>query len=145
MHGNDYQAHANRTRQAYDSPQIEMVFAALEMSAEVGEVANLVYKHAFQQHDLDREDVKEELGDALWGMAVLCHAVGITLDDVMAYNIAKLCRRYPDGWTREASLARVDHATPAKPVTAQVPLKILKDANGVPYAQGQLAWEIVED
>jgi len=154
MNGTQYQRMANRTRQPYPSKLEELVFAALELTAEAGEVANLVYKAAFQQHPIDLEHLKEEIGDALWGMAVLCDAGGFTLDDVMEANIAKLRKRYPNGWTREASLARVDHSAPAQPpaemsacecvpapaVPAPEPVQVVVSLDGVRLAQLLIPW-----
>lgn len=135
MNGTEYQKLANRTRQPYPTKLEELVFAALELTAEAGEVANLVYKAAFQEHPLNLQHLQEEIGDVLWGLAVLCDAGGFTLDDAMAGNIAKLRKRYPNGWTREASLARVDHDAPAQPTHVNVSL------DGKRLAQLVIPWD----
>ena len=38
----------------------------------------------------------------------MAHELGYTLQDIAEMNIAKLAKRYPDGFSPEASQARVD-------------------------------------
>ena len=38
----------------------------------------------------------------------MAHELGYTLQDIGEMNIAKLTKRYPDGFNREASQTRVD-------------------------------------
>lgn len=42
--------------------------------------------------------MKKELGDVMWYVAMICHAMGFDLDDVMQTNIDKLKARYPGGF-----------------------------------------------
>ena len=48
----------------------------------------------------------QELGDALWNVAMTARSAGVSLELVAAANIAKLRARYPDGYTDEKSLNR---------------------------------------
>ena len=80
----------------------------LGLCGESGELADLLKKSMYQGHPLDIEDVKRELGDVLWYVALLCMAFRMNLDDVMAENICKLYRRYPDGFEEQRSINRVD-------------------------------------
>jgi len=50
----------------------------------------------------------EELGDVLWYLADLCTTLGVSLDTVAEGNIAKLKRRYPEGFSAERSINRDD-------------------------------------
>lgn len=50
----------------------------------------------------------KELGDVLWYVAALCTKFGFDMGDVMAVNIEKLKKRYPDGYNSRDSVARVD-------------------------------------
>lgn len=88
--------------------QERLVDAAAGLAEEAGEVLGLVRKHAYMGHPLDRERLTKELGDALWCLAAVATRLGVTLDDVAATNVEKLARRYPEGYSDEASRARVD-------------------------------------
>lgn len=82
--------------------------AAAGLSEESGEVLGTLRKHLYQQRPLDKNTLREELGDALWCLAAVATAAGISLGDVARSNLAKLARRYPDGFTPEASIRRAD-------------------------------------
>lgn len=42
----------------------------------------------------------------MWYVAMCCNALNISLDDVMQGNIEKLKKRYPDGFSTDASINR---------------------------------------
>jgi NTP pyrophosphatase (non-canonical NTP hydrolase) len=103
---NDYQAAARRTRNTALAPTDLLVDAAAGLAEEAGEVLGIVRKHAFQQFAVDREHATKELGDVLWCLATVADALGVTLDEVAETNLAKLRRRYPDGFSVESSRTR---------------------------------------
>ena len=47
-----------------------------------------------------RRELILELGDVLWYAAEMCDALGVEIGDVMAENIRKLERRWPDDYRR---------------------------------------------
>jgi NTP pyrophosphatase (non-canonical NTP hydrolase) len=104
----EYQRAAARTMNATLTESDRLVDAAAGLAEEAGEVLGLVRKHVYMRHALDREKVIKELGDALWCLAAVATSLGVTLDDVAAKNLEKLQRRYPRGYSDEASRARVD-------------------------------------
>ncbi|HEX6121886.1 MAG TPA: nucleoside triphosphate pyrophosphohydrolase family protein [Ktedonobacterales bacterium] len=110
MDADTYQEQAMRT--AGDvrgpGPQHGLIVAALGLTGEAGEVADLVKKHVAQGHPIEREKLLEEAGDIAWYLARLCAALDARLGDVLQANIEKLWRRYPEGFSTEASLRRVD-------------------------------------
>lgn len=81
---------------------------ALGLGGEAGEVLDHIKKHVYHGHPLDREYVKKELGDLLWYIAAEADAVELTLEEVATANIEKLRKRYPDGFSKAASLNRVE-------------------------------------
>ncbi len=83
-----------------------MTNAALGLSGEAGEFADTVKKHLFHGHPLDREELLKEVGDILWYAALACDALDASLGAVMAANIEKLRRRYPEGFSSERSQQR---------------------------------------
>lgn len=84
----------------------ELLNGALGLTGEAGEVADLIKKAIFHGHELDKDVIVKEMGDVMWYMALLCHALNIQLSTVMERNIEKLERRYKDGFSEEASRNR---------------------------------------
>jgi NTP pyrophosphatase (non-canonical NTP hydrolase) len=104
----DYQQFAARTLSPGQSATDRLANAALGLSGEAGEVAELVKKHLFHGAPLDRDAVVKELGDCLWYVAALAGVLGVPLSEVGETNIDKLRRRYPEGFSHEASRNRVE-------------------------------------
>jgi NTP pyrophosphatase (non-canonical NTP hydrolase) len=108
----DYQEQAartlitNRAVSDYPGEQIRLVWNALGLAGEAGEVADVVKKAVFHEHPLDQATLIKELGDVLWYVAALCSVLNIDLGDVMQANIDKLKARYPEGWDAQRSQQR---------------------------------------
>ena len=86
----------------------ELLNGVLGLTGEAGEVADIVKKHIFHGHELDRKELIKELGDVCWYLALLCHALDVPLDVVMISNIEKLRNRYPEGFSETASINRTE-------------------------------------
>lgn len=115
MNANEYQQQAGRTLidgpdAEYTGAEILLVWNALGLAGEAGEVADTMKKAVFHQHGLNRDELIKELGDVLWYVAALCSKLNVPLSEVMERNIAKLKQRYPDGYSSDASKARTDVA-----------------------------------
>lgn len=113
MNASTYQQLASRT--LIDRPGFEIsdndmmiIWNAVGLAGEAGEVAELVKKGIFHQHGLDVEKMEKEIGDCMWYIAALCTKLNLDLGEVMAANIEKLKVRYPEGYRSADSLARVD-------------------------------------
>ena len=102
----DFEKAAARTTNPRLSDEERLLDAAAGLAEEAGEILGLVRKHAYQSRELDREQLKIELGDALWCLAMTAASAGLTLDDVAAANVAKLSARYPQGYSDTASRER---------------------------------------
>jgi len=100
---NEYQKLAGRTANLKDEALTNF---ALGVAGEAGEVADLVKKHVFHGHPLEREEMIKELGDVLWYVSQLAAWMGIELNEVARKNIEKLMLRYPNGFSKEASRER---------------------------------------
>lgn len=71
---------------------------ALGLGGECGEVLDLLKKVVRDGAPLDRARLCEELGDVLFYVSALGGLHGITLDEIARENLAKLGRRWPDGF-----------------------------------------------
>ena len=91
-----------------DNPTLELAIFGLGIAGEAGEVADLLKKHLGHGHALDVDKLRKELGDVLWYTAMIAHRHGLALSEVAAANLHKLQKRYPNGFSSEASQARVD-------------------------------------
>ncbi len=85
----------------------ELLNGALGLTGEAGEVADMIKKHIFHGHDLDKGALIKEIGDVCWYVALLCTSIGVDMASVMERNIEKLKTRYPEGFSSEASINRV--------------------------------------
>ena len=94
-----YQAQAARTVNPALDDDARLLDAACGLAEESGEVLAHVRKHVMQGRALDRDAVREELGDALWCLATLAGTLDIPLAEVASANLEKLRRRHPDGFT----------------------------------------------
>ncbi len=85
-----------------------IVWNALALAGEAGEVAEMVKKGLLHQHGLNVDDLAKELGDVMWYVAALATKIGVPLSEIMGRNIDKLLQRYPDGYNTADSIKRVD-------------------------------------
>ena len=105
---NEYQKLAQRTSNKALSKGEHLLNGAMGLCGESGEVADLVKKAYFQGHLIDRARIAEELGDCAWYLAEAASGLGVSLEDILLQNIAKLKRRYPDGFDPERSMNRAE-------------------------------------
>ncbi len=87
-----------------------LLSGALGLCGEAGEVADQLKKHFFHGHPLDQAKLSSELGDVLWYWVLLCDTLGLSMESVVAGNVEKLRRRYPDGFSTEHSINRPEEA-----------------------------------
>lgn len=78
------------------------------LCGESGEAIDLVKKHLFQGHGLDRDALKKELGDIAWYLAEAATAPDMPLDEVLQANLDKLKKRYPAGFDAGHSKIRAE-------------------------------------
>lgn len=102
----DYDRAAHRTVSGELGERDSLLLGAVGLSGEAGEVADLVKKHVFHGHALDRAHALEELGDILWYLAFTARTLGSSLEEVAAANVRKLEERYPEGFSGKASRER---------------------------------------
>ena len=103
---NEYQKLAMTTLNRDLSEREVLLNSVMGLCGESGEVIDCVKKHICHGHDLNREHLIEELGDVAWYLAEAAYALGVDLDAVCEGNIAKLKKRYPEGFDKERSINR---------------------------------------
>lgn len=88
----DYQISALET--AVYPEQYNIIYPALGMAGEAGEVADKVKKvirdDNSQFTEEKKKEIAKEIGDVLWYCAVLAHDIGFSLEEVGRMNIEKL-------------------------------------------------------
>jgi len=73
-----------------------ILHATIGIASEAGEVADVVKKSLFYNRKLDKEKLKEEIGDLLWYIALCITGIDSSFEEIMEQNIAKLKARYPE-------------------------------------------------
>lgn len=110
MNSKDYISNAIRTEstdfEAMNNRLMEdgtkrLLHAGIGLSTEAGEFMDALKKHIFYGKELDRVNLKEELGDLFWYMAIACDELDIEFEPIMVRNIEKLRARYGEKFTEE--------------------------------------------
>lgn len=103
---NEYQELSKRTIDT-KKDSLEMLKESLiGLSEEVGELQSMYKKALFHGHPLVKQEAEKELGDILWYLTAICALGGYSLEEVAKANIEKLKKRYPEGFSNEASINR---------------------------------------
>ena len=105
---NEYQKLAMTTLNPTLSEKDVLINGVMGLCGESGEAIDIVKKWLAQGHELDKEKLAKELGDICWYLAETATALGLSLEDIMAANLEKLRKRYPEGFDAERSVNRKD-------------------------------------
>ncbi len=89
-----------------DIDKLRLMNGLMGLNGEAGEAIDILKKHLFQNHGLDRAHLAKELGDVAWYLAISADALGYTLEEILQTNVEKLRARYPDGFDSERSTHR---------------------------------------
>lgn len=85
---------------------VRLLHAAIGMQTESGEFIDALKKHIYYGKTLDVVNLKEEVGDLMWYIAIACDVLGVSLSDIMGDNIKKLRKRYPEKFSYSDALNR---------------------------------------
>jgi NTP pyrophosphatase (non-canonical NTP hydrolase) len=83
-----------------EHPIVGIMYAALGLAGEAGEVADEVkksWRNKMRITESRRENLRGELGDVCWYIALLCTELGLDMDEIAKDNLAKLLVRKEDG------------------------------------------------
>jgi NTP pyrophosphatase (non-canonical NTP hydrolase) len=108
--GPDYLSSSNRlvggAVKECNKQSLDLLHACMGLSTEAGEFQDAIKKHIFYGKDLDKINLKEELGDILWYCAIALSALNTDFESVMGKNIDKLKARYPEKFTEDLAINR---------------------------------------
>ncbi|MFZ5559456.1 MAG: nucleoside triphosphate pyrophosphohydrolase family protein [Patescibacteria group bacterium] len=94
----EYQKLCKRTAKRFDMKEKEIFTWGLGIAGEAGDVAGCI-KKTFSHGDDQKSGIRENLGDTMWYIAMICDFFGWNLEDVLKENIEKLKRRHPKGFS----------------------------------------------
>ena len=97
MNFEEYQSAASMTA-LYPRRMSNLEYPTLGLAGEAGEVANIVKKIQRDNEGILTEEVRgklrDELGDVLWYISACADELGLTLDEIAAFNVDKLAKRH---------------------------------------------------
>lgn len=89
------------------TPQIvNLIHSAIGQLTEAEEFLSAICLHVFEGKPMDLINLREEIGDSLYYLAVACSCLDTDLGAEQVNNIAKLSARYPEKFTEDAALNR---------------------------------------
>jgi NTP pyrophosphatase (non-canonical NTP hydrolase) len=88
------------------SDSIRLLHAAMGMQTEVAEFTDMLKKHIFYGKPLDLINLKEELFDTTWYMAIALDVLEGSFEEGFQKNIDKLKARYPEKFSEEKAINR---------------------------------------
>ncbi|WNL49467.1 nucleotide pyrophosphohydrolase domain protein [Bacillus phage DZ1] len=104
-----YRVETQRTAGKFATVEEELTMLCMGLAGESGEVVDTIKKVVFHGHPLDIDELKKELGDTHWYFTRLMDTLGIDPKEVRQLNVEKLRKRYPQGFSSEDSIKRVDN------------------------------------
>lgn len=84
----------------------DILHGAIGVCTEAGEILDSLKKTIFYNRPVDETNLKEEIGDCLFYLELMCQALGTTLVIELERNFSKLNVRYKDGFSTEAATNR---------------------------------------
>jgi len=111
MDAQQYRKEIDRTMNDELTPRAKLSMLGLGIAGEAGELVDSIKKHVYHGHEMDIEDLTKELGDLDWYITHLKKHFGITDEEVREKNIAKLRKRYAEGFSEEASKNREEYGS----------------------------------
>lgn len=85
---------------------MNLLHGAIGICTEAGELLDAFKRKLFYGKELDVTNVKEEIGDIMWYVAILLRELDLDLHELMQLNIDKLRARYPEKFTETHALNR---------------------------------------
>ena len=114
MNLSEYKDLAARTAKVYHEPEVvsipgmNIIHAGLGIAGESGELVDAIKKALIYGKELDIENIKEDIGDIFWYIALLANSLNLDLNEILDNNISKLQLRYPEKYSDQHASLRLD-------------------------------------
>lgn len=86
--------------------EMNLLHAAMGIGTEAGELLDAFKRQLFYGKPLDVVNIKEEVGDLMWYVAILLRELDLDFQEILDLNIQKLRARFPDKFTEDHALNR---------------------------------------
>lgn len=93
MNANEYTKNCLRT---WNKGNENIEHCAYGLVTESAEIMDMLKKHKFYGRDFNMVNLKEEIGDLLYYIHVLCDEINYPIQQARKDNIEKLAKRYPN-------------------------------------------------
>lgn len=93
-------------RSRIGNKEIRLLHVGLGLATEAGEFLDALKKWLFYGKEYDKINLIEELGDVLWYVALASDQLGISIEEIMERNNAKLETRYGKIFSKDGAINR---------------------------------------
>ncbi len=83
-----------------------LLHGGIGLATEAGEFLDALKKHVFYGKELDKVNLREEMGDIFWYCAIIADQLDVDFADVMERNITKLKARYGEKFSETKANTR---------------------------------------
>jgi len=95
-----YQDLCKNTAKIYKNKNDELANWGLGVTGEAGDLAGCIKKTIYHEND-QTAGIRENIGDTMWYLAMICNCLNWDFEEVLSENITKLKKRYPKGFTEK--------------------------------------------
>lgn len=86
-----------------DDKKAVLLHSAIGLCTESSEVLDAFKKSLYYGKELDLVNIKEELGDIMWYMAIMMRELDLDMEVILETNINKLRKRYGEKFDKQKS------------------------------------------
>jgi NTP pyrophosphatase (non-canonical NTP hydrolase) len=98
----EYQKFCKKTAKKFKNKRDEIATWGLGVTGEAGDIAGCIKKTLFHGND-QTQGIRENIGDTLWYLAMICNHYKWDLSEIIQENVEKLQARYPKGFNKKAA------------------------------------------
>ena len=88
--------YTEKCKRTWNSGDANIEHCAYGLVTESAEIMDMLKKHKFYGRDFNMVNLKEEIGDLLYYVHILCDEIGYSVEQARTDNIWKLLKRYPN-------------------------------------------------